>query len=102
MSPQPGKDQVVSGFATLGGIIGLLVIAFLNAVACYIAVGLATPAAGSPSDYVRSVTYFFVIGNVATTAGAIALGLKRRWALAYGLVLVTVPVCFGVVQLVGR
>jgi hypothetical protein len=100
MSPQTGKDEVVRGFATAGGIIGLLVIAFLNAVACYLVVALATPAAGSPSDYVKFVAYSFVVGNVSTAAGAIALALKGRWGLAYGLILLTVPVCFGFVQLV--
>jgi hypothetical protein len=99
MSPEPGRDEVVRGFATAGGIIGLLVIAFLNAVACYIAVGLATPAAGSTSDHVRSVGYFFVAGNLATMAGSIALGLKGRWALAYGLILLTVPACFGLARM---
>jgi hypothetical protein len=98
MTAQPGGDEVARGFAAAGGIIGLLVIAFLNAVACYLVVGLATPAVGSTSDYVRFVGYFFVVGNVATIAGSIALGLKGRWALAYGLILLTVPVCFAFVR----
>jgi hypothetical protein len=102
MSPQSGDNPVVRAFAKTGGAIGLLLIAFLNAVACYLVVALATPAVGSPSDYVRFVAYSFVVGNVATAAGAIALALKGRWGLAYGLILITVPVCFGFVQLVGR
>jgi hypothetical protein len=78
MTAQPGGDEVARGFAAAGGIIGLLVIAFLNAVACYLVVGLATPAVGSTSDYVRFVGYCFVVGN--------------------GLILLTVPVCFAFVR----
>jgi len=102
MSPETGKDEVVRSFATAGGVIGLLVLAFLNAAACYLAVTLAAPGAGSPSDHVRFVAYSFVIGNVATAAGAIALALKGRWWPAYGLILLTVPACFGFVLLMGR
>jgi hypothetical protein len=102
MSQEPGKDGVVGGFATAGGIFGLLVLAFLNAAACYLVVTAAAPGAGLPSDHVKFVAYSFVIGNLATAAGAIALALKGRWWPAYGLILLTVPACFGFALLMGR
>ena len=89
--PQP--DAVVRFFADTGAAIGLILVAVINATLSLVVVQLGT------QGFFTSVAIVLLVGNIVTVAGSAALAMKRRWGLAYGLLIATVPTCLGLLLL---
>jgi hypothetical protein len=84
-NPQP--DVVVRFFADAGAAIGLILVAILNVALCVVLVELAR------QGFFTLAALLYLIANILAIAGSAALAVKRRWSLAYGLLLMTVPAC---------
>jgi hypothetical protein len=89
--PQP--NAVVRFFADAGAAIGLILVAILNVVLSVVLVEFAR------QGFFTLAAMLLLVANILTIAGSAALGMKRRWGLAYGLLLITVPACVGILLL---
>ena len=83
----PHPDMVVRFFADTGAAIGLILVAILNVALSVVLVELAR------QGFFTFAAMLYLIANILTIAGSAALVMKRRWSLAYGLLLMTVPAC---------
>jgi len=90
----PKPDAVVRFFANTGAAIGLILVAVVNATLSLVIVQLGT------QGFFTLAAILLIVGNILTIAGAAALAMRRRWGLAYGLLIATVPACLGLLLLI--